>query len=198
MSPAGSVPEEIRYAGYDIKTGRIVHTHARFSIQENRYVEIPIDELKSIFSADAGIVAKLSDGDPVSLDYIKIDPARAAELSDPGTPAMVDTATRRLVARPRLVLSTTANQLAGDGQDSADIAIALVNEHGAPVEGAAGAVKVTTERGKLSARGGLVNLVDGQASITLTSTSETVSHVRVTAAPVDRVYASAFLDLEFV
>ena len=121
-----------------------------------------------------------------------------AELSDPGTPAMVDTATRRLVARPRLVLSTTANQLAGDGQDSADIAIALVNEHGAHVEGAAGAVKVTTERGKLSARGGLVNLVDGRASIILTSTNETVSHVRVTAAPVDRVYASAFLDLEFV
>jgi hypothetical protein len=198
MGSPGSAPEEIRYAGYDIKTGRIVHTHARFSVQENRYVEIPIDELKSIFSADAGIVAKLSDGDPVSLDYIKIDPARAAELSGPGAPAMVDTAHRRLVARPRLVLSTTANQLAGDGQDSADIAIALVNEHGAAVEGAAGAVKVTTERGKLSARGGLVNLVDGQASITLTSTNETVSHVRVTAAPVDRVYASAFLDLEFV
>jgi hypothetical protein len=195
MGSPGSAPEEIRYAGYDIKTGRIVHTHARFSIQENRYVEIPIDELKATFSADAGIVAKLSDGDPVSLDYIKLDPARAAELSDP---AMVDTAHRRLVARPRLVLSTTANQLAGDGQDSADIAIALVNEHGAPVKGAAGAVKVTTERGKLSARGGLVNLVDGRASITLTSTNETVSHVRVTAAPVDRVYASAFLDLEFV
>jgi hypothetical protein len=195
MSSPDNGPEAMHYVGYDTKTGRIVHTHAQFNVMENRYVEVPSDELKASFAADPGIVAKLTDGDASNLDFIRVDGAAAdGRLA----PQMVDTASRRLVPRPRLVLSADKKEIAGDGQDSVDINVQVTGEDGQAVGGAAGAVKVTTTRGKLSARGGVVNLSDGHGTVTLTSANETVSQVRVTASALDQPYTSAILDLEFV
>jgi hypothetical protein len=190
MSSPGATAGTIRYVGYDIKTGRIVHTHSAFSVAGHRHVEIPVDQLKAMFGADPVVVAKLTDGDPANLEYLRADgtgPVRS----------VVDTVNRRLVAPPRLVLSADRTELAGDGQDSVDLAITVVGEDGQVVEGAAGTVKVETSRGKLSARGGRAELAGGCATITLTSVNETVSRVRVRASLPGQPCLPARLDLEF-
>jgi hypothetical protein len=69
---------------------------------------------------------------------------------------------------------------------------------GQAIEGAEGAVKVRTTRGKLSARDGVVTLAEGHGTITLTSACETVDQVSATASALDQPYASALLNLEFV
>jgi hypothetical protein len=181
----------IRYVGYDTKTGRIVHTHSQLNVQDGRHADIPADELVAQFSADPVIVERVTDHDPANLAYIRADDALD------GSQLMVDTASRRLVPQPRLVLSADKTELAGDGQDSARLSIQLVGGDGQPVGEADGLVKVRTTRGKLSARGGLVTLADGHGDITLTSANETVSQVRVTVTAVDQTYAPARLDLEF-
>jgi hypothetical protein len=185
----------IRYAGFDKKTGRIVHMHSRFSVQENRFVEIPVEELTARFSKDTSIVAKLSDRDPSNLDFLKV------ELNDEGErlgPMQVDPVARRLVARPRLVLTADKRELVGDGQDSAKIGISVVDATGNAVPGASGAVQITTDRGRLSNRGGIVNLVSGQAATTLTSVNETVRRIRVTATSPDGKFSPGYVDLAFL
>jgi hypothetical protein len=183
--------ENVRYVGYDTTTGRIVHTHAQFSVAENRYVEVPPDQLKAAFAADESITARLSGGDADHLDYLK------AATSEPLGSLMVDTANHRLVARPRLALSADRTELAGDGQDSVELAITVTGADGQVIEGAGGSVKVETTRGKLSARGGVLDLAAGRGTVTLTSANETVSQVVVRVSAPGQPYVPAELDLEF-
>ncbi len=186
----------VRYAGYDKVTGRIVHTHSRFSVAENRFVEMPIEELKARFSTDAYIVARLSGRNPDNLDFIKVE---GSIESGPGREAlMVDPSQRRLVPRPELHLRTQKQHISGDGKDSTEIEVFATDSTGRTIADAHGKVKVTTTRGKLSAHGGLVELVHGRATLTLTSVNETVSAVHLTATPLNRPYAPAALDIEFV
>jgi len=195
MHPPGNNTSVIRYAGYDKATGLIVHTHSLFSVPQNRFVEIPLEDLKARFSKNKEIVAKLSDRDPENLDYVKLEPTDAGEGSGP---VMVDPVQRKLVPRPSLAVSADKSQLAGDGQDSAKIEIAVLDGNGNALTGASGAVTVTTGRGKLSDRGGVVTLVNGRATTTLTSVNETVKRVRVSAASPDGLFLSGHVDLEFV
>ena len=57
---------------------------------------------------------------------------------------------------------------------------------------------VTTDRGKLSERGGVMSLVQGRASFTLTSVNETVHKVRVRAESLDGNLERGELVLEFL
>jgi hypothetical protein len=183
----------IRYVGYDAPTGRVVHTHSQFSVRENRYVEIPVDQLKARFSGDPAIVAQLSGGDPGNLDYVQ---AETGDRLD--GPLMVDRASRRLAPPPRLTLSADRTELTGDGQDSVDLHIAVAGPDGQVAADAAGPVRVETTRGKLSARGGLVDLSAGRAVVTLTTVSETVRQVVVRVSAESQPYVAAQLNLEFL
>ncbi|HTV91914.1 MAG TPA: Ig-like domain-containing protein [Verrucomicrobiae bacterium] len=184
----------LRYAGYDIKTGQIVHTHSRFSVAENRYVEIPIDELKARFSTEPFIVSKLTGQDPKNLDFVAVTDGGGSA----GIPLMVDTAQRKLVPRPSLQLTTKKPRFAGDGTDSAQIDIAVVDRHGKTIGSAGGKVKVTATRGKLSAPGGIVDLAKGRATVTLTSVNETVDEVHVAVTSLDAPYTADHLVLAFL
>lgn len=194
MTSPSTAQQVIRYVGYDTKTGRIIHTHTQFNVPEARSAEIPADELTAKFSADPTIVAKLTDRDPANLDYIRADDAHA---DGPLKSLMVDTASRQLVARPRLALSADRTELSGDGQDSVELSVTVTGDDGQVVAGAGGAVKVETTRGKLSARGGVLDLAAGRGTITLTSANETVSRVVVRVSAADQPYLPAELDLEF-
>ena len=61
-----------------------------------------------------------------------------------------------------------------------------------------GAVKVTTTRGKLSARGGQVEIKKGVGQVILTSVNETVNRVAVTARCLEGNCISSDLELEFM
>jgi hypothetical protein len=184
----------VRYAVFHKMTGRIIHTHSQSEVTGQERVEIGVEEVSAMLSTTLEIVGKINDLDPDDLDVIRVEP----DGSGPGLGAlMVDTKQRELLPRPSLTLSADKSELTGDGQDSTQIEIVLADADGQVIEGATGAVKVTTDRGKLSARGGLVELVNGRASISLTSANETVSKVQVRATHVDRVFVQAHLELEF-
>jgi len=195
MQPSTGSGPFILYAAYDKVSGKIIHTHWRFSVSENRYVEIPVEELRAMFSNEMEIVEKLSNRDRSNLDFLKIELAHANETLGP---VMVDPVQRTLVPRPKLALTADKREVMGDGKDSVKIDIAAVDSKGKTLPTASGAVKLTTQRGRLSDRGGIVNLVNGRATTTLTSVNETVQRVRVSAASLDGPFTPGYVDLEFV
>ncbi len=193
--PVQTIPS-VQYVVFDKSTGRIVHTHSRFSVEKNAYVEVPPEELKQAVAQDSSILADVSGGDPANLDMIRIDnkDPLAARLGA----ARVDLKTRVLAEKPTLSLKADKTEIVGDGADSLQIEIQAVDKDGKPVRSLDDKVKVVTSRGKLSARGGLVDLVQGQASITLTSVNETVSRVVVRASSIAGACSTGEVRLEFV
>lgn len=195
MSVHSTGRPSIQYVGYDKTTGLIVHTHAKYSAEAESYVEMPIEEIKARFSGEATIVGQLSGQDPQNLDYIKLG---QAELRKIDGPMMVDPAKKKLVSRPKLAVSVSKTEILGDGSDHTEIDITVVDARGKVLTSASGSIKVTTTRGRLSHRGGVVDLVKGRAAITLTSVNETVHHVRVAAAHLDDPFVPGHIDVEFV
>ena len=191
-----AVQPAIQYVVFDKKTGRILQTQSRFSVEQNQDVEIPMEELKATLAKDPYVLQRLTDHDAGNLDILK------SETKETGrglhSPTMVDVKHMKIVAKPKLVLSAGKKEIVGDGQDSTEIEIKVVGATGRAVHTVDDQIKITTTRGRLSARAGIVDLVQGRATITLTSVNETVSEVRVRALSVSGACASGALTLEFV
>jgi len=186
----------IQYVVFDRKTGRILHTHSRYDVAKNEDVEIPINELKEVLAKDSVILERLTNHDAANLDIIKTSPQQTG--INIAADVMVDVHKKMLVQKPRLSLKTDKRELTGDGRDTAKIVIQAVDAEGSAVRNCSGKIKVTTTRGKLSERGGILDLVDGRATISLTSVNETVGKVRVTAASLGATCGSGNLIVEFV
>jgi hypothetical protein len=193
---ATSIRPAVWYAAFDKQTGHILHTHSRLSAETNEHVEVPEEDLRALLLKDPSLVASLTDQDPANLDILRVGPQDS--IPGPGTAMSVDVANRRIVPKPRLVLKADKREVVGDGFDSTIIEIRAVDEHGHRVHTVNDRIKVTTTRGKLSERGGLVALDEGRASIILTSVAETVDHVRVGATSLTGACAGGDLTLEFV
>jgi hypothetical protein len=191
-----NVRPEVWYVAFDKRTGRILHTHSRFSVEANRHVEVPEEDLRQMLANDASLLAGLTDQDLANLDILKVGPHDAVPGS--GGQIMVDVAHRRIVPKPRLVLAADKREIVGDGYDSATIEIRAVDADGELLRTVEDRIKVTVTRGRLSVRGGLVDLDEGRATITLTSVNETVDNVRVGATSLTGACASGYLTLEFV
>jgi hypothetical protein len=187
---------ELLYVVYDAQTGRVVHTHSRFSVESDRDIEVDEAEVLAITREDDLALEKTTDRDTKNLAVLTVrEPAATAVLR---AGALVDVAQKRLVAKPSLQLTAEKTRLEGNGSDSTSIQIAVVDPNGRPVARYAGSVKVATSRGKLSARGGIVDVRRGRGEITLTSVAETVDKVTVTATATDGRAQRADLDLEFL
>jgi hypothetical protein len=187
---------ELLYVVYDAQTGRVVHTHSRFSVERDRDVEVDEAEVLAITREDDLALEKTTDRDTKNLAVLTVrEPAATAVLR---AGALVDVAQKRLVAKPSLQLTAEKTRLEGNGSDSTSIQIAVVDPNGRPVARYTGSVKVATSRGKLSARGGIVDVRRGRGEITLTSVAETVDKVTVTATATDGRAQRADLDLEFL
>jgi len=185
----------VRYLAFDKHTGRILHTHSRFSVEKNEYTTVPLEELKGMIVSDHSIVEELTDHDPKNLDVIQV---KSEEATGGEGGMMVDVAHRTLVPLPTLSVTASKKEIQGDGKDSAKIDVRVLGADGKLLSKFKGQVKVTTTRGKLSARGGIVDLTDGLASITLTSVPETVSSVRVLAAALNGLCTAGYVTVEFV
>jgi hypothetical protein len=183
-----------QYIIFDKQTGQIVHVHSRFSVPENKYVEIPIEELKGTLAKDDSIVKRLSGGDAANLDVIAESSADARS----STRFKVDVQARKIVAKPSLSLKAEKSEVSGDGKDSTSVEIQAVGEDGKTDLGFDDNLKVTTTRGKLSTRGGIVEMRQGKAQITLTSVKETVQHVQIVATSVNSSAAPGSVSVEFV
>jgi hypothetical protein len=187
---------ELLYVVYDAQTGRIIHTHSRFSVESESDVEVDEAEVLAIAREDDLTLEKTTGRDTKNLAVLTVrEPAATAALR---FGALVDVEQKRLVAKPSLQLTAEKTRLEGNGSDATTIQIAVVDTNGRPVARYTGPVKVATSRGKLSARGGIVQLTRGRGEITLTSVAETVDKVTVTATATDGRALRADLDLEFL
>lgn len=187
----------ITYVVYDKKTGRIVHKHRSFDIEKEAYCECDSEEVKNLASMDDFAMSKVTNHDPKNLDVIMI--RELPENFSLGISGIyVDIKSRKVIEKPKIQLSSKKKELAGDGRDKSVIEIKVVNNKGKVVKSYNGTVKVSTSRGKLSTKGGLVEIKKGTGKTTLTSVNETIDRVKVTAKCLDGKCLKAGLDLEFV
>jgi hypothetical protein len=186
----------IQYVAFDKKTGRILHTYSKFNAEHNKYVEVPTEKLRQSLAKDANILDGLTDHDAANLEILKAEPEQAGAVGS--TRLMVDPQSKTLVQKPKLLLKSDKPELTGDGKDSATITILAVNAEGKAERNVKSKIKVTTTRGKLSERGGVVELAKGGAKITLTSVNETVGRVKISATSLDGNCAAGHLIVQFV
>ena len=163
------------YVIYDISTGRILGTHTR----------IDGDTGKSVPLGDTDVVAACG----LSLDErarskVKVLAVDAATLRS-RTGLRVHTKRQELVPRDHLDLKLSRAEIRGDGEDSVDIEIRVVQSSGKPDDTFNGRIKVSTQRGRLSEPGGIVQAKGGLAKISLRSVPETIDRVRISANDID-------------
>jgi hypothetical protein len=183
-----------QYVVFDRATGRILQTRSKLDADSEQFVDLPIEELKREAAADADAIGRVTGKDPANIAVVAVD----ADGPVGYTAQRVDPKTHKLVDLPRLRLTADKTELAGDGSDTATIEVQAVDAKDKPVRDVEGEVRVTTERGKLSERGGLIKLVRGHGKIKLTSVNETVHRVRVRAESLDGSVARGDLRFEFV
>jgi hypothetical protein len=163
----------VNYILYDKVTGAVIGRHRVFDVQANKYVEADEAQTLALFTNDMHTLERVSDHSPANLAVMK------AALSSSRDARHAQVVKNRLVEQPRLVMFSDKDELEGDGKDQATLTIMLQNDKGKVITQSDAAVLVTTTRGKLSARGGLITLEHGRITLTLTSVAETVQTVRV-------------------
>jgi hypothetical protein len=183
------------YVVYDKTSGQILHRHSRFSLGSNARNEVPVEHIKAMLALDqsSGYAAVKRNTENIGILRLPSD-----QVNPPKHRMMVDVAREAIVPMPALRLSAKKLEVLGDGKDSADIDIEVLAADGKTTSPFNGQIKLTTSRGKLSARGGVVDVVNGRARVSLTSVPETVSVVSVSATALKGVCADGDLRLEFV
>jgi hypothetical protein len=184
-----------RYVVFDQTTGAVVGTYGHLSAATGEFHEQTHANVLKHFG-EVRRTAKGGKGAAApALGVIEVE---AAALAFDSGGLRVDPKAKRLVPKPRLQLSADRTAIAGDGKDSVEITVTAVDADEKTDAHFAEEVRVTTNHGRLSERGGLVTLRKGVAHITLTSTPETIARVTVTARDEQRLVASGVLDLEFL
>jgi hypothetical protein len=185
------MPEQKRpiYVVYDVETGAVVGNHSSVG---------PDGELRKVTQKEVlSMVAPAVEaalGTSPKLAVLEVDESKL----DLSTPMRVDLKGKKLVAAPALRLTADRTEIEGDGEDSIELQVAAVDSSGKPVKSFTGEVQVTTTRGRLSERGGVLELSSGEGKIRLTSAPETVQVVTVGAADPAGVATPGSLDLGFV
>ncbi|MGK5114716.1 hypothetical protein [Geodermatophilus sp. CPCC 205506] len=178
---------------YDRASGAVLGRYSRYSVGDGGYAELDEESVLAV-ARDAGL---LPDG-AVSADADVGVLAVADPTEAMATDVWVDPGSGRLAPRPQLAVTADRRQLEGDGEDSVVVTVSARDAHGRLLDDRTDRVRVSTTRGKLAERGGLVQLRGGIAEITLRSVAETVALVTVAAEDLDGRYARGTLDLEFL
>lgn len=191
--PASSMIERL-YVVFDKNTGRIVHRQSRYDVEAGTHVEIPAEEVLALAREAAGLDP--GGGDKAGADLAVLE---LADVAEGATVQMrVNVPNKDLVRRPTLVVTPERRELEGDGSDTITVRITAADAQGRPVKDFGGPVRVTTTRGKLSARGGRLDLKDGAGEIRLTSVNETVGRVRIAARCAGGICVGGEAEVEFV
>jgi hypothetical protein len=180
------------YIVFDRANGQILGRYRVLDAVTNRYVAADPDEVADLFT-DELTLSRLTDGDRKNLAA-----APARFTTEASLAAMrVTGPDGRVEPRPRIRMRADRDALEGDGEDFVTITIDVVDERDRVRSGYDGAIKVQTTHGKLSARAGLVRATKGRASVTLTSTRETIDEVRVSAQAAGGDVQSGEITLSF-
>jgi hypothetical protein len=163
--------ERTSYVVYDRATGRILATHSRIDGESGKY--LPLSDAE-VF-ASCGV--PFDDNTRARARILAVDAAALMSRK----PLRVHPKGHDLVARDHLELKLSRTAIRGDGKDSVNIEIRVVDPDGKHNDSFSGRIKVSTQRGRLSADAGLVDVRNGSASVSLTSVPETLERVRVSA-----------------
>jgi hypothetical protein len=180
------------YIVYDKVTGLPIGRHRQFDAVANKLVEVDEDEVLALYGSDEAAMQQVTDSDAANLAVIRT----SLPLANAGRRMRVTR--NRLVEQPHLVMVSDHDELEGDGEQSATLTIMLRDSKGKTLTRATDAVRVTTTRGKLSARGGLVELERGRATLSLRAAPETVQAVTVRCELVNGGAEPAEIRLSFV
>lgn len=163
------------YVIFDSTTGRILATHSRIDGETGEYMPMSDEEVLASSGVPLGDKAR---------SRVKVLAVDATALKSRAG-LRVHAKRQELVARDRLELTLSRPEIRGDGEDSVDIEIHVVQPSGKPNDNFNGRIKVWTQRGRLSEPGGLVQAKDGRAKISLRSVPETIDRVRISASDID-------------
>jgi hypothetical protein len=178
---------------YDRATGAVLGRYSLYRVGDGGYAELDEESVLTV-AREAGLVPDATPSGDVDVGVLAVaDPTEAM-----ATDVWVDPGTHRLAARPRLSVTADRSQLEGDGEDSVVVTVSARDGDGRLLDDRTDRVRVSTTRGRLTERGGLVQLRGGTAEITLRSVAETVALVTVAAESLDGRYTRGTLDLEFL
>jgi hypothetical protein len=181
------VETETTYILYDRKTGAPLASHAYLDLEGGMKPQ-PLSRVKEDFRRQLKGVAGSG------TDVIEVDLPEGASPHE----FRIDPKRKRLVPKSTLVLHTRRRRIRGDGKDSTTIEISAMDDRGRVARSAEGKIHVSTTRGRLSARGGDVELARGVAEIELTSAPETVDSVIVAAEDAARLFIPGTIELRFM
>lgn len=176
------------YVVFDSSTGRILATHSRIDSESGKYV--PLSDAEVL----AGCGAPLDEKARTRVKVLAVDAADLKSRSG----LRVDTKRKELVPSDRVELVPSKAEIRGDGEDSVDIEIRVVHASGELDAGFDGSIKVSTQRGRLSEPGGIVQAKAGVAKISLRSVPETIDRVRITARDVDGLLDAGRASVAFI
>ncbi len=163
--------QHISYVVFDSASGRILGTHTRISGETGE--SLPMSDAEVISSC--GVT--LNDKDNKRVKVLAVDSAALGSRDG----LRVHTKRQELVPRSHLEIKLSRTEIRGDGEDSVDIVIRVIQPNGKPDESFNGRIKVSTQRGRLSELGGIVEARGGVAKISLKSVPETIDQVRMIA-----------------
>ncbi|HET7187588.1 MAG TPA: hypothetical protein VFI52_05510 [Gemmatimonadaceae bacterium] len=185
-----------RYIVFDQATGAIVGTYSHLNADTGKFDDRKPAEILTHFADMTRTAKGAKRADAPALAVMAVDEETALGLETAGV--RVDPKSKQLVPRSRFKLTADRTAITGDGKDSVDITVTAVDAEGKADAHFTGEVRVSTNHGRLSERGGVVTLKKGVGHITLTSTPETIARVTVTARDEQRLVANGALDLEFL
>ncbi len=188
MSKGQSTISARTYVLFDRSTGRVTGTHSLYNAETRSYQVRPLEEVRRVFSEF------LEGRTGHQYDVLEADLPPGQDQRG----LCVDVKQRMLVPKPRLQAKAERAQLQGDGKDSVQIDIVVLDDGGKVLKDFTGDLRVTTTRGRLSAPGGRIKAARGRASITLTSVAETVDRVWVAVSESSGRCAPGGVTFEFV
>jgi hypothetical protein len=179
---------------YDKITGRIVHKHTSFNVLNNSYEKCSLMEIVGSISGDDITMRRVTDHDPNNLELIILNYEPTLSLAD----LIVDLHNKKVVQKPRIKLASDKQELEGNGKDSTKLSVDIVDDNNTIITAYNDIIKITTSRGKLSERGGLVQIKEGKGQLTLLSVQETVDRVKIKAECLRGGCQTAQMELSFI
>lgn len=178
---------------YDRISGRILKIHRSEAVEGVKGVKPKLDGLLKDAKSDAFTLRMATKGDGKNLAVMEIP----VDGPDPAG-KMVDVGADKLVPKYQIQLAAAKSELEGDGKDSTVIEINVVDVKGKRVTGFNAEVEIRASRGKLSERGGRLQLAGGRGKIKLTSVAETAVGVTVAAQSLGPPCESTAIELAFM
>jgi hypothetical protein len=191
--PAQSHETAPTHIVYDKVNGRIVGQYRHYQLRSEAFTECDHDKVLDLFRHDENILNEVTERDPENLAVL----CSPIPLALNNSYQYVELKSRRLLELPRLRLRAERESISGDGNESIEVTVDVIDRQGQIQRNFSGPVHISTTRGKLSVPGGRLTMKRGVGKFQLTSSAETVEKVRVRARALNAMAAPDQIVIQF-